>query len=281
MADQSSELAKRDPRTLLSKSYLVGADLCQQRAWLDLWYPKPFRVTEKVAFGSAVDLGIQIVLGARSAGISLTDQPDLLLAPLAEQIARTPTDPSVDQDEVLRAISAFRVWVDDVAEAGGPDFMGALTQHHIRVPIDGAGMVDAHPDVILRDGTIVDIKTAGKAKGLDAAATSYLELGLYALVRQIETGTPVPSVAYLTWVRSSRPYWQWVRSSVTEQLLRVAQERAISIKRAMMVDAHMNEGASDAPANYSFPGGPRFSGLCGDCQHSPAFGGRCSIKEGE
>lgn len=275
----TDDLATRDPRKLLSKSYLVGADLCGNRAWLDLWYPVPFRQTEKVAFGSAVDLGVQIILGARDAGLDvLRDDPDRLIDPVRELLESRPTDPAVELDEVLRALIAFRDYADSVP-ADVLDFTGAARQHHVRVPVPGCGMVDGHPDLILRDGAIVDIKTSPRAKPSDAAATAFLELGLYALAREIETGERVPWVGYLTWVRSAKPYWQLVRAEVTDRMLTIAQERAAGTSRAIAADEELNRGA-ESPQNFTLTHGPRFPGLCGTCGHNPAFGGRCTISEG-
>lgn len=274
MAD---DLAERDPRKLLSKSFLIGADLCGHRAWLDLYYPQPFVQTERVAFGSAVDLGVQVILAGRDAGLDvLAGDAERVVEPVAELIASRPTDPAVDLAEVLVALRAF---ADFLAAGSDLDFAGALRQHHFRLPVPGVGTVDGHPDLILRDGTIVDVKTSPRAKAQDAAATAYLELGLYALAREVETGQRVPRVAYLTWVRSSRPSWQLVTADVTDRMLEQARHRSAATSRALAADAELNAGSS-SPVNWTLTHGPRFGGLCGTCAHNPAYSGRCEIAEG-
>lgn len=272
------QLASRDPRQLLSKSFMVGADLCGQRAWLDLHDPRPFHMTEKVAFGKAVDLGVQIILAGWEAGLEMTGaNASRLTDPLLELLAADATEPAVDIEEVLQACGAFRRWMD----ATELNLWRATRQHHIRVPVDGIGMVDAHPDLILQDGTIIDVKTSSRSKPLDAAATSWRELAFYALIRQIETGQRPPRVAYLTWVRSTRsPGWQYVEAEVTDRMLRIAHHHAASVARAIAADGMLNEGAA-VPQNHTFATGPRFAGLCGDCSHNPARGGACTITEGD
>lgn len=274
---QEDDLSSRDPRKLLSKSFLVGADLCGERAWLDIHRPVPFHMTEKVAFGSAVDLAVQMVLAGRDAGLDvLAGDAERVVAEVALLLETRRSDPAVSIEEVLDAANHFAAYV----ERSELDFSGAIRQHHIRVPVPDVGVVDGHPDLILRDGSIVDIKTSPRSKPVDAAASAYLELGLYALAREIETGARVPRVAYLTWVRSSRPAWQLVSAEVTERMLAIARGRAASTARAIAADATLNEGA-ETPRNWTFPNGPRFVGLCGSCGHNPALGGTCAIYEGE
>lgn len=270
-------LSSRDPRKLMSKSFLVAADLCGNKAWLELNDPRPFRMNERVAFGSAVDLGVQLILGAWEAGLELVGAHEhRLLDPLLEQINAHPEEARPDLDEVVTAVRAFRTWIDET----DINLWNVKRQHHIRIPVDGIGMIDAHPDLITADNRIIDVKTSSRAKPADAAAKSFLELGFYALIREIETGERVPAVGYLTWIRSSRPSWQLVMSPVTDRMLELALRRATLTARAVATDAMLNEGARE-PVNYTFPGGPRFSGMCGDCHYNPALGGSCRIAEGD
>ncbi len=272
----SDELATRDSRRFLSKSFLTGADFCGQRAWLDLNDPRPFRMTEPVAFGKAVDLGVQIVLRMLDAGLDPRRESERLVDPVLELLSENVTEPEVSSDDVLRALDLF---IREVVDTDLLPLNGAKLQHHIRMTLEDLGEVDAHPDLILRDGSVVDVKTSARAKPEDAAATSYLELGFYALLREIETGSRVPRVGYLTFIRGARPRWQLVEAPVSESMLAIARTRATAVRRARDADRILNEGAEN-PVNWTFPTGPRFSGLCGSCSHNPANGGRCTITEG-
>lgn len=272
----TDELATRDSRRFLSKSFLVGADLCGQRAWLDLNHPRPFRMTEPVAFGKAVDLGVQVIVGMIDAGIDPRGESDRFIEPVLEVIGDNPTDPEVSSDEVLRALDLF---IREVVDTDLLVLHGAKVQHHVRLPVEELGEIDAHPDLILRDGSVIDVKTSSRAKPEDAAATSYLELGFYAFVREVETGQRPPRVGYLTFVRGARPRWQLVDAPVTETMVAIARTRSAAIRRARDADRVLNEGSA-TPVNWTFPAGPRFAGLCGSCSHNPANGGRCAITEG-
>lgn len=261
-----TELSERDPRVWLSKSFMTGADMCGERAWRDIHDPRPFVMTEKVAFGKAVDVAVGHLIATSSA-------PDPAVATdygmaLIKDDARF-----VDRLEVERAAEAF---VTEVLPAF--DWDGALLQHHVRIDIHPIGGIDGHPDIILADGTILDVKTASKAKPLSAAADSVLELGFYALARYYETGVMPPRVGYVTWVRSSRPYWQIVTTNVTDNLLDRAAYRASVIRGAIEADTAHNLDREE-PRNVSFPNGPKYAGLCNTCAHAPRNGGACSIAE--
>lgn len=272
----TDELSRRDPRQYLSKSFLVGADLCGRRAWLDLNDPRPFRMNEAVAFGKAVDIGVQMLVGMTNAGLTLQDGWGRIEEEVLRMIGENPTDPVVEEEEVFHALASF--W-DEVVGTDLLDLRSAKVQHHVRLPIEEIGMIDAHPDLVLRDGTIIDIKTSAKAKAPDAAALAYAELGFYAMVAEEETGIRPPRVGYLTWVRSSRPTWQLVTAPVTESMVTIARELSATTARAIYQDGELNAGAK-VRRNYTFPGGPKFTGLCRSCSHNPANGGRCTITEG-
>ena len=46
-------------RTWLSKSQLNTADMCGQKAWLEIHHRRPFIPTEQTTFGSAVDAAVE------------------------------------------------------------------------------------------------------------------------------------------------------------------------------------------------------------------------------
>jgi hypothetical protein len=281
MAD-SDQLAKRDAREFMSKSFLTTAELCGQKAWFDIHRKKPFPVVERVVFGKAVDAGVQVVIAGVNAGHASDDISELVDATIFKVL----------EDEERRAENAGidpgpieQVVVDDVRTAVLQfqfevlrqfDFAFASTQHEIRLELEGVGMIDAHPDIILRDNSIFDVKTASRAKASTAASGSVRELGFYAVAREREVGRLVPTVGYITWVRSTRPYWQIVTATVTDELRRASLAVAQMTKRALIADERMNADAVK-PENWSFASGPAFSGLCSDCQHRV----ECPIYEGD
>ena len=257
-------LATRDPRKHLSKSFMVGADLCGERAFLDIHHPRPFVSNERMAFGTAVDAGIQHLIGFGEEGAVATDWA---------MAALKPGSPAVDRLAVEQALVDFAATILPAFS-----WTDALVQHHIRIDIAGMGTIDCHPDIILNDGTILDIKTASKAKSATAAQEAILELGFYAFARFYETGKMPPRVGYVTWVRSAKPYWQVVMADVTPKMIDRAVARAATYRRALEADMAHNQGR-EHPQNVAFPNGPRFGGLCNDCVHNPRNGGGCSISE--
>lgn len=260
------DLEKRDARKVISKSFLVSADLCGQKAFLSIHDPRPFRPIEKVTFGSALDAGVELAIAAIRSG-----QP-IPLNRVGEAAAYVADRDgiAIEPEEVVRAVERFEYEI-----APHYDLTSALTQHPIRVEIDGLGDVDGHPDVILPSG-IYDVKSSERAKPADAAATSYTELGLYGLMRERETGIPVPELGYWTWVRSKRPYWQNVVSPFTDAMRRISFARAAGYVRALEADQVLNAGVI-RPVNGTFPHGPKFPSLCSDCQFAPWNEGPCEM----
>lgn len=258
------DLSKRDPRERISKSFVQQVGNCGEKAWRSIHDPRPWVAPEKVTFGSAVDAGVEVIVKALAKG----ETPDLVTAHHEAMLRVDGETNRPDDGEVQTALRKFADW----SVVGEVHWPGAVTQPHIRLELDGIGEVDAHPDLLLpqgfeddRIGTIVDIKTGKAAKPANAAATSYTELGLYALL-VAETGETPMSVAYWTYVRSKLPYWQEVAAPVTPHMLRVARHRVAAVARAIEADALLNDGVA-VPTNSVFTAPPRFG--CGDCQYQP------------
>jgi hypothetical protein len=250
-------------RTALSKSALTGFDLCQTKAWLSIHHPIPFVPNEKVTFGSAVDAAVEQLLVSARAGIPI--ERDRALAAATEVILRDNVE--VSFDEIERAVDRFTTEIVPLFDWGF-----ARLQPSITAQLPDLGETNGHPDIVLRDNRVLDVKTAGKAKDGEPSA----ELGLYALLVEEETGTPVPSVGYLTWVRLKKPYWQVTERPVDAEYRRWAYEQAAAFVRAKNADDRWNAGRSE-PINVSMNGGPKFRGLCSDCQYNPANGGPCGL----
>lgn len=260
-------LEERDPRKVLSKSFLVGADMCGERAWRDIHDPRPFYMTEKVAFGKVVDAALQVVIqtwNERATNIPKAIEWAIKANEAIEHLVSIP--------EVEAAIDAFM---------SGPfmffEWTDARIQPELNATIPGIGDVNGHPDFILGDGTLLDIKTAARAKPDNAAAQSPLELGFYAL-SCLWAGEPVKRVGYITWVRTKSPSWQVLVADVDDRMLDAAWQRAFRRANNLRADANVNTGGFPA-VNVSFGNGPKYAGLCNTCAHNPSNGGGCEIAE--
>ena len=259
-------------RTALSKSLLTTFDLCQTKTWYGIHDPRPFITSEKVVFGSAVDAGVEVIVKALSSGQRI-DLPRAYGA--AAFIVEREKVEGLVFSQVEDAIETFAY---DVVPA--LDFTRAVTQASVTATIPGLGECNGHPDIIMADGSVLDVKTSGRAKTVPS-----LELGFYALLLEA-AGTPVPTVGYLNYVRLKKPYWhgytkragdtmgQPLIVDVTADLRSFAYEKAHAYVRAKQADDMLNTIGTD---NYSMTGGPRFDSICLDCPYNPALGGPCAI----
>ncbi len=247
-----------DQRRALSKSELSLAELCQWKAWHHRHHYLPAPAKEEIAFGRCVDKGVtELVEQMRGYG-HIEDPGWSMRAAILEADQHTV---EIDMEGVSDALTRFH---EDVLPQF--DWAYCLTQHHISVEMPGWGMVDGHPDLVLKDGTILDVKTGDRAKTRSAVLNS-TELGFYALIRQVETGEPVPTVGYLSWPRGLKfPKWAIVIEPVTPELLSVTTQRVDAYVRARDMDTHLLIGGGE-PVNVTLTAGPRFAGLCNGCQY--------------
>ena len=250
-------------RTALSKSTLATFDLCQSKSWFAIHDPRPFVPNEKVTFGSAVDAGVEVILKYARMG----EDPDLDKATEAAAYVIERDGVEVDPVDVQTALAAFVV---QVLPKFDWSFVGL--QSNLTATLEGLGECNGHPDIILGDNSVFDVKTSGRAKEVPS-----LELGFYALlVEEVDPTQKVPRVGYINYIRSKRPFWQIVETPVTDELRRWAYEKSAAYVRAKKADAALNAKA-ETPANFSMTGGPRFASLCLDCPFNPALGGSCLI----
>jgi hypothetical protein len=259
-------------RTALSKSVLTAFDLCNHKAWFAIHDPRPFVPKEKVTFGSAVDAGTEVLIKYARMG----ETPDLERAMDAAGYIIERDGIDTDRAEVRHALGRF---IADILPIR--DWSRAQTQLTLRAELPGLGESEGHPDVVLPE-EVIDIKTTS---GKSAKDPRSVELGFYVLLREA-IGDPVRHVTYMEWRRAepvgSLKVGKWVTSAyaVTDEFRRWTYERAASYVRARKADVELNKrnkARAIAPANYSFPNGPRFPSLCSDCEWSPAVGGPCAI----
>lgn len=239
-------------RTALSKSEMTAAHWCELSAYFARTSPRPYLPSADMTFGSCVDAAVEVAITALR-----SDQPIPIpraLAAAAEVALRD--EQAIDMDAVELAVEQFGLVV-----APAFDWSHALTQHTIRLPIDGLGDCEGHPDIILGD-LVLDVKTAKRAK-TDEDVYLSPELGFYALLRERETGEPVRQVGYLTWLRLKKPMWQTLIRPVTPDLLAeglTEARRRVNMRR--LIDTVAAKGA-DPVAYFS---GPRYAGRCLDCR---------------
>lgn len=251
----------------LSKSAVTRFDMCGQKAWQAKHYPRPFIPKPKVTFGSCVDAAVEILITCARAGIPL----DFDRAIQASLEVQDRDGVEVDQDEAEQAI---RRYAEDILPTR--DFTLCRTQAHVRVPLEDWGEVDGHPDLILATNEVDDVKTAARPK--QTAIT--VELGLYGLMVEEETGRPVPTVGYHCWVRSKKPYWQDITAPFDDEFRRWTRERVGAYVRADRADDVLNAARAKRglePENYSFPSFALNASICLDCEFNPLFGGACRM----
>lgn len=246
-------------RRALSKSTLTGFDICPTKAWHDIHHRMPLIPDERLTFGSAVDAAVEAAVKYLRAEQQIDEA--VCMAAAQEVITRDGVD--VDILDVERALDG---WV--VSVAPNYDFRLCRTQAHVSGEHEDLGEIDGHPDIVLADGRVFDVKTSKRAKAEDWT----VELGFYAFLIAHVEGTPVPAVGYWTFVRVMRPYWQVLEWPVTDEMLRWTVEKAAAYIRAKRADAAMNAKAP-TPTNWSMTGGPSFPAACQTCQYSAI----CSI----
>ena len=280
-------------RMTLSKSALTKFQMCATKSFNAKWYPRPFAKNPRVTFGSCVDAGVEILIACARAGI----EADFARAMAASWEIKERDQIDVDQDEVEQALRAF---VADVMPRF--DWAYCRTQAHLHFPMFDWGEVDGHPDIIFH-GQVWDVKTSVYPK--KTAMT--VELGMYALMVEEETGEPVTEVGYLTWVRAENKYWQGFGSDeigqralktgarkgqmvdtghhipstyVDDEFRRWTKEQVSAYVRANRADDLLNARRIELnlePENYTFTSGPNNFSLCRTCEYNPHLGGACRL----
>lgn len=237
-------------RTALSKSAVVGWDLCPTKAGYEITDRKPLIPNEKISFGSALDAACEVLITGHQQGW------DEALARLrAHEVVTTVSERDgieLPGDEITRAITGFQAEVM-------PRFrwMAAELQAEVNAVIPGLGEVNGHPDIIL-PGAVWDVKSSRYKKDLPS-----VELGLYAILLEEARGIEVTEAGYLTWVRSGRGRWEIQPWRITSEVRRWTWAR-------------VNQYVQAKEAGL-FVGPPKFPKLCEDCPYAPANGGECAI----
>lgn len=253
-----------DPaRVGISKSLVTTP--CERKGWYGemvrddhgrrLRFPMP----ERVIFGQAVDSAhAAIVTAARdgepySVGVAVAAG----MARLDDALISEVIDEDLFERQLTVAITRF------LAE---PDGLARLPLDGIRVQGDdgrslGYGDAIGTPDYILADWSVLDVKTAARRYSPEKFYRSP-EMGFYAyLVAGYSGGVIPPRLAYQVYVRSAQPYWQWIETPGTADLVAIGAEHLLHWQ-ALLGANDVNLAAVD----------PTF---CGDCPWRsalPAYG---------
>lgn len=217
-----------DPaRTGLSKSLMTTP--CERKGWFSehvrdsagrrLSFPMP----EKVHFGSAVDTAhLELVYAAANG-----KEPDLALA-VAKGMERvkdvTPAEPidwKVFEVQLRNAMTLFLQSPDGLARIplDGIRFQGANGQSLRSDDLVGT------PDYLLGDGSVMDVKTTDKRYSPNKFWAS-AEMPLYALLAASELGVLPPRLIYQVYVRTTRPYWDWLEQKGVSSLVSLGRLNA-------------------------------------------------------
>jgi hypothetical protein len=232
-----------DPaRVGLSKSLMVSP--CERKGWFGehvrdaegrrIRFPMPERVT----FGKAVDVAHGFIVWHESRGLEWT-VAEAVAEGLKEAAQDGPSwallsDPETFAIQVQTAMTKF------VAE---PDGLERLRPYLDGIRIQGndgeslrADDIIGTPDYLLPDGSVLDVKTSGRVYNA-AKFWQSPEMGIYALLATAEAGAIPPKVAYQVYVRTARPYWQWIEVDGTADLVEIGRDTADHWREVIAFDS--------------------------------------------
>lgn len=238
-------------RRVLSKSAVVGWDLCATKAGYERTQRLPLIPSEKISFGSALDAACEALIIGKREGWTVKRAGTAALDAIGFVIERDGIE--LPEEELHRALRGFS---EEVIPRF--DWTGVETQPEIEADIAGLGPVQGHPDIVFPNGEPWDVKSSRYKKDLPS-----VELGLYAILIEEARGIEVPQAGYLTWVRSGKGRWE-------------IQPWAITSEARRWTWARVNQYALAAETG-AFYGAPKFPALCQTCQYAPANGGPCQI----
>lgn len=215
-----------DPaRVGLSKSLMTNP--CERKGWYSehvrdsagrrLSFPMP----ERVHFGSAVDTAHLEIVYAASQG----NEPDLALA-VEKGMERVKGVEGLD-------LSLLEVQLRNAMTLFLRDELNGLA----RIPLEGIRFQGANgqslrsddiigtPDYLLGDGSVLDVKTTDKRYSRTKFWAS-AEMPVYALLAASEMGVLPPRLIYQVYVRTTKPYWDWLEQPGVASLVSLGRLNA-------------------------------------------------------
>jgi CRISPR/Cas system-associated exonuclease Cas4 (RecB family) len=232
-----------DPkRTGISKSLITSTALCNRKGWfsehvrMDDGSRVPLIAPERVAFGAALDEAILFIVQA------IRDDERWTLGDAhalgVKAALNRPHEEGIDWEKFANHLTvALELFAYDVLGMpdGQPliDFRMSLLQgldgDSIRVRTEAFGDVVGTPDFIIAGETrpngrdlVLDLKSSARMKSEKDLRSA--EMSFYAYLYAQKWGGDLPSVGYLTYVRTKTPRYQILVGEATGEHLRIAEE---------------------------------------------------------
>jgi hypothetical protein len=180
-----------------------------------------FPMPEKVHFGSAVDSAHLELVYAASAG----KEPDLELA--IEKGMESVRGAEIEDR------TTFEVQLRNAMTLFLRDEVNGLA----RIPLEGIRFQGANgislkaddvigtPDILLGDGSVLDVKAVLRRKTVQDFYRS-AEMPVYTLLAASQEGVLPPRLIYQVYVRNVKPYWDWIEVPGTAALVALGRHHA-------------------------------------------------------
>lgn len=206
---------------------------------------------ERVHFGSAVDSAHAYIVERIRDGLSWSVEAALAVGQAAVAnavwaVPQTDVEWEVFDVQLENALNLF---------VSHPDGLARIDATDIRIQGDNGRSlavddVIGTPDYLLADGSVLDVKTSGRVytagKFIESA-----EMPIYAYLAASESGVIPPRLIYQVYVRTMKPYWQWLEVPGTSAHVALGRYHA----------AHWRKGLALGDADL-FAVDLKF---CGDC----------------
>lgn len=229
-------------RVGLSKSLMTSP--CERKGWFGehvrqadgrrIRFPMPERVT----FGKAVDVAHGFIIWHEARGEAWT---------LEEAVSEGLKEATQDAESwalirdpetfTLQVTTAMRLFLTqpDGLERLRPYLKGIRQQGN-----DGESLrvddIIGTPDYLLPDGSVLDVKTSARVY-TESKFWQSPEMGIYALLATAESGALPPRVAYQVYVRVAKPYWQWMETEGTADLVEIGRDAADHWREVIAFDS--------------------------------------------
>lgn len=193
-----------------------------------------FPMPERVTFGSAVDEAVTFIL-YHELHDSRYARQDAVAAGMRAAMGKSGwglvPDVAAFRSELEHAVSNYFIEPDGFAR------IEALRGENVRLQGDDGESLRAEPDLIgtpdvLTDRRVVDVKTASRRYGPEKFRQS-AEMPVYALLFTAHFGYLPDSLAYQVWVRTQRPYWQWIEVAASTLHVELARLHADRWRRGL------------------------------------------------
>jgi len=250
-----------DPERIgLSKSLMSSP--CERRGWFSqhvrdndgrrLRFPMPERVT----FGKAVDVAHGYIVWHERNGLPWTIGEAVADGVKeARQDAASWAEITDIETFVAQVHTAMRKFMEQ------PDGLERLRPFIPGIRIQGndgetlrSGDIIGTPDYLLPDGSVLDVKTASRKYSEDKFWKSP-EMGIYALLATaLAEGALPPKLIYQVYVRVAQPYWMWIETEGTGDLVAIGSDTADHWREVVAFDDPIK-----AAPNTMF---------CGDCPYA-------------